>query len=230
MTLSHDASEAAVLNQLDTLLAAYGGANAYGRELQPSHRFLENELVQLRTMALVPPAIFLLVTVFLIQVVMSRHIAIQREQIAMMRAFGYQPGELVLHYLSFAIVIGLMGVAIGTMIGAKLGSDLTVLYTRFFRFPVMDYQLDWRLVLVTSSVRCVQSLLVSGAPFGERPRYLPRRPCSQKRRLAIGRVLLNALDCNRSYHKRPVSLCDIWNAGQFVRHFLPSELRCLWPF
>jgi putative ABC transport system permease protein len=152
MTLSYDASEASVLNQLDTLLAAYGGSNAFGRELQPSHRFLENELIQLRTMALVPPAIFLLVTVFLIQVVMSRQIAIQREQIAMMRAFGYRPGELVLHYLSFAIVIGLSGVAIGTFIGAKLGSDLTVLYTRFFRFPVMDYQLDWRLVWVTGSV------------------------------------------------------------------------------
>jgi putative ABC transport system permease protein len=152
LTLSYDASEAAVLSQLDTLLAAYGGANAYGRELQPSHRFLENELIQLRTMAIVPPAIFLIVTVFLIQVVISRQIAIQREQIAMMRAFGYRPGELVLHYLSFAIVIGLSGVVIGTLIGAKLGSDLTVLYTRFFRFPVIDYQLDWRLVLVTTSV------------------------------------------------------------------------------
>lgn len=150
LTLSHGASEAAVLNQLDTLLAAYGGANAYGRNLQPSHRFLENELIQLRTMAIVPPAIFLVVTVFLIQVVMSRQIAIQREQIAMMRAFGYHPGELVLHYLSFAIVVGIGGIVVGTLIGAKLGSDLTGLYTRFFRFPVMDYQLDWRLVLVTS--------------------------------------------------------------------------------
>ena len=152
LTLSHGSSEAAVLNQLDTLLAAYGGANAYGRDLQPSHRFLENELIQLRTMAIVPPTIFLIVTVFLIQVVMSRQIAIQREQIAMMRAFGYRPGELVRHYLSFAIIVGIGGGAIGTLVGAKLGSDLTQLYTRFFRFPAMDYQLDWRLVLGTSAL------------------------------------------------------------------------------
>ncbi len=150
LTLSRGSSEAAVLNQLDTLLAAYGGANAYGRSLQPSHRFLENELIQLRTMAIVPPAIFLVVTVFLIQVVMSRQIAIQREQIAMMRAFGYRPRELVLHYLSFANIVGTFGVVVGTLIGAELGSDLTGLYTRFFRFPVIDYQLDWRLVFVTS--------------------------------------------------------------------------------
>jgi putative ABC transport system permease protein len=152
LTLSHGASEAAILNQLDTLLAAYGGTNAYGRNLQSSHRFLENELIQLRTMAIVPPVIFLIVTVFLIQVVMSRQIAIEREQIAMMRAFGYRPGELVLHYLSFATIVSLVGIAMGTLIGAKLGADLTVLYTRFFRFPVIEYQLDWRLVLVTSCV------------------------------------------------------------------------------
>ncbi len=152
LTLSHGSNEAAVLNQLDSLMASYGGANAYGRELQPSHRFLENELIQLRTMAIVPPAIFLSVTMFLMQVVMSRQIAIQREQIAMMRAFGYRPGELMVHYLSFAIIVGICGVSLGTLIGALLGSDLTSLYTRFFRFPVMAYRLDWRLVLVTSSV------------------------------------------------------------------------------
>lgn len=152
MTLSHGASEASVIAQLDALMGPYGGANAFGRELQPSHRFLNNEMVQLRTMAIIPPLIFLGVTAFLIQVVMARQIAIQREQIAMMRAFGYGPGELVTHYLSFAVLVGMIGVVLGTTIGARMGADLTMLYTRFFRFPSMEYHIDWRLIVVTALV------------------------------------------------------------------------------
>ncbi len=152
LTLSHGSKEAEVLSQLDSLLAPYGGSNAYGRDLQPSHRFLENELIQLRTMAVIPPAIFLSVTVFLIQVVLSRQVSVQREQIAMMRAFGYRSGEIVFHFLSFAIIVGLIGVVIGILAGAKLGADLTTLYTRFFRLPVMAYQLDYRLDLATTII------------------------------------------------------------------------------
>lgn len=152
LTLSHGASEASVVAQLDDLMGPYGGANAYGRELQPSHRFLNNELVQLRTMAFVPPMIFLGVTVFLIQVVMARQIAIQREQIAMMRAFGYRPWELVVHYLSFAVISGMIGIVLGTAIGMRMGADLTSLYTKFFRFPVMSYHIDWRLLAGTTLV------------------------------------------------------------------------------
>lgn len=152
LTLSRESSEAAVLAQLDELLASYGGADAYGRDLQPSHRFLENELLQLRTMALVPPAIFLAVTAFLLQVVMSRLVAIQREQIAMMRAFGYTQSEIATHFFLFAMVIALVGSVIGVAMGATLGADLTRLYTKFFRFPTMQYELDGRLVIVTSLI------------------------------------------------------------------------------
>jgi putative ABC transport system permease protein len=152
VTLSTPTSEARVLAQLDDLLAPYGGADAYGRDLQPSHRFLENELIQLRTMALVPPVIFLAVTAFLLQVVMSRLIAIQREQIAMMRAFGFTQAEIATHFFLFAVAIAVVGVIFGTALGAMLGADLTRLYAGFFRFPDMKYELDWRLVVATSLV------------------------------------------------------------------------------
>ncbi len=152
LTLSTPASEEQVLAQLDDQLAPYGGADAYGRDLQPSHRFLENELIQLRTMALLPPVIFLAVTAFLLQVVMSRLVATQREQIAMMRAFGYTQTEIAAHFFSFAAAIAVVGAVVGTALGAKLGADLTGLYAGFFRFPAMHYELDWRLVVATSLV------------------------------------------------------------------------------
>lgn len=143
IALAPGASLPAARRQVDDLLRPYGGADAYDRSLQPSHRFLENELVQLRTMAFVPPTLFLLVTVFLLHIVLSRFVALQREQIATMRAFGYTRREIRGHYFAFALTIGLVGVALGVSVGAWLGYDLTRIYSRFFRFPEFHYELGW---------------------------------------------------------------------------------------
>jgi putative ABC transport system permease protein len=72
LTLTPDASEAEVLRRLDRLTEPYGGIGAYGRADQVSHKFVANELTQLRSMALIPPAIFLSVTAFLLNVVLAR--------------------------------------------------------------------------------------------------------------------------------------------------------------
>ena len=113
LSLMPDASEAEVIRRLDRLLDPYGGTGAHGRADQPSYRFLENEMVQLRAMASLPPAIFLSVTAFLLHVVLARLIATQREQIATMRAFGYSRWEIGRHYLGFALAITTVGTAGG---------------------------------------------------------------------------------------------------------------------
>jgi putative ABC transport system permease protein len=158
LTLTNPAAATRILAELDNLLAPYGGTNGYGRDLQPSHRFLENELIQLRTMALVPPAIFLFVTAFLLQVVMSRLVAMEREQIATLRAFGYSRSKIAQHFFLYAFLVALAGILIGTILGAKMGFDLTRLYSDFFRFPATRYQLDWRLVVATSAVALIAVL------------------------------------------------------------------------
>lgn len=142
LTLMSGASEADVLQRLDRLTEPYGGLGAYGREDQLSNRFVTNEMKQLRAMALVAPLIFLTVTAFLLNVVLNRLIGTQREQIAVLKAFGYTKIEVGLHYLKLVLLIAVAGVALGTFVGAWLGHGLTELYTRFFRFPLFEFYLD----------------------------------------------------------------------------------------
>ena len=96
--------------------SAYGGSNAYGRDFSRRIVSWKTNSFNCGTMAFVPPAIFLLVTAFLLQVVMTRQIAIQREHIAMLRAFGYTQREIAIHFLQYALVIGLAGALLGTVI------------------------------------------------------------------------------------------------------------------
>src|SRR5581483_9949925 len=126
---------------LDRLLAPYGGLGAYGREDQISHRILDQELNHQRVNATVFPIIFLGVAAFLLNVVLTRQIGTQREQIAALKALGYADREIGLHYLKLVMAIVLAGVAAGVGIGAWFGYYMTGMYTRFFHFPRLAYRI-----------------------------------------------------------------------------------------
>ncbi|HEY7329872.1 MAG TPA: FtsX-like permease family protein [Gemmataceae bacterium] len=136
------ASAQEVVRRVDRLASDYGSAGAYGREDQVSNVFIINELRQLRSMALIVPIIFLSVAAFLMNIVITRLIGTQREQVATLKAFGYGRLEIGWHYLKMVLVLVAVGTAIGTAAGAWMGSGLTALYTRFFHFPVLRYSLD----------------------------------------------------------------------------------------
>ncbi len=140
--LARGANEAAVITALDQATAPYGGQGAYGREDQVSHRFVTDELSSLRAMATVPPAIFLGVAAFLLNVVLSRIVRTEREQIAALKALGYTNREVGSVYLRLTLLIVGAGVLLGIGLGAWLGHGLTKMYIAFFRFPTLEFHLS----------------------------------------------------------------------------------------
>ena len=148
LSLYQDAVSPEVILKLDRLLQGYGSLGAYDRSEQPSHRFVTNELKELRGVALVIPSIFLSVAAFLLNVVVSRLVSTQREQIAALKAFGYSNWELAQHYLKLVLSIVGVGTLLGVLVGAKLGHGLTGMYARFFHFPTFSFSLTPRVVLL----------------------------------------------------------------------------------
>jgi putative ABC transport system permease protein len=138
-----------VLEQLDLLLANYGGIGSYGRADQTSNRFMASELQGLEVMAAIFPVIFMAVALFLLNMVMSRLVGLQREQIAVLKAFGYRNSEISWHYGQWVIVIVLLGVTLGTGFGAWLGQGLSHLYGELYHFPYLIYQLRPAIILHT---------------------------------------------------------------------------------
>jgi putative ABC transport system permease protein len=141
LSLMPGAIDAEVIRRLDRLTDRYGGLGAYARADQVSDKFLANELQQLRGMALLAPTIFLSVAAFLLNVVLGRIIGTQREQIAALKAFGYTNLAVGVHYLKLVLCLTLVGVALGCVFGAWLGRNLTELYTTFYHFPVLQFDL-----------------------------------------------------------------------------------------
>jgi putative ABC transport system permease protein len=159
LALLPDANEAEVLRRVDELTEEYGGLGAYTRKDQLSHKLVNGEIEQLRGMALIAPTIFLSVSAFLLNVVLTRLIGTQREQIAAIKAFGYSRFEIGLHYLKFVLVLVVTGTALGLAIGAWLGKNMTELYTAFFRFPIFQFWLDLKVALLALVVSAGATIL-----------------------------------------------------------------------
>ena len=141
--LAPGADEQAVIGELDRLLRPWGSAGAIGRRDQPAARALDDEFAQLRTNATVYPMFFLIVAAFLLNVVLSRLVSSQRDEIAALKAFGYTDREIGWHYLGFGIAAVLCGAALGVPAGVWMGARFTSLYKDYFRFPTLPSVVDW---------------------------------------------------------------------------------------
>ncbi|HEU0076149.1 MAG TPA: ABC transporter permease, partial [Longimicrobiaceae bacterium] len=146
LRLSPGAREGATFAAVDRILEPYGGIGAYGRADQPSEHVIADEIRQNRATGTVVPALILAVAAFLLHVVLARMVGVEREQIAVLKAFGYSDLDVGRHYLRFALAAVLLGSALGIGAGVWLGDGMIGLYEEHFRFPTLEYRVSWALV------------------------------------------------------------------------------------
>lgn len=147
-----------IADRVDALLRPYGGTGAIGRVDQMSHAFLDNELTQLRAMAAVIPPIFLFVSAFLVNMILTRLVALEREQVGLMKAVGYGPFAIAWHYAKLTLVIAAIGVVVGSIAGSLLGRGLTRLYGDFFAFPFLVFRQSADLYAIAGAVSAMAAL------------------------------------------------------------------------
>ena len=148
-----------IIEALDRILERYGGQGAYDRTDQLSHAFVDAELKQLNTMSRIMPPIFLVVTAFLVNMVLSRLVALEREQIGLLKALGYGPVEIALHYAKLVVLMAAVGVAIGFAAGTWLSQGITRIYAEFFHFPYQLFILSPGLYAISAGVSVGAALL-----------------------------------------------------------------------
>jgi len=142
LTLAPGATERPVISDIDRLLTPYGGRGAYARGDHPSHIRVSDEIRVLQTISIGFPVVFLSVAAFMTNAVLTRLLNLQREQIAILKAFGFANRQIVIHYLKFAFVMVIGGTVLGALGGVFLGHRLVEMYHRFFRFPELVFRLD----------------------------------------------------------------------------------------
>ncbi|NGP52351.1 ABC transporter permease [Thioalkalivibrio sp. XN8] len=161
-----------VIDRVDQVLARYGGLGAYPREDQFSHRFITEELRGLETMATIFPVIFLGVAAFLLNVVIGRLVATEREQIATLKAFGYGNFQVGVHYTKLVLLITSIGLVLGAALGARFARGLSNIYQEFYSFPYLQFRLD-PMILLQAAVVTVGAAMLGTAWAVRRAAALP---------------------------------------------------------
>jgi putative ABC transport system permease protein len=156
--LEPGANEDAVLGAIDRVLKPYGGLGAFTRDRQLSHSILTSEIQGIETLVIFLPSVFLGVAAFLLNVVFSRLVTLQRPQIAVLKAIGYGNRSIALHYFKMVAIIVSFGALIGLGLGVWLGKGLLAMYAEFFRLPEMPQQVD-----LTVATNAILFSLLAGA-------------------------------------------------------------------
>jgi putative ABC transport system permease protein len=159
LTLYPDAKLSDVLAQLDTIVEQYGGFGAYARKDQISHRLLSAEFQQLQKSSEIFPTIFIFVAAFLLNVVMSRTINTQREQVAALKAFGYNNIDIGIHYAKLVVLIISAGLVGGIAAGIWFGKMLGGIYMEVYRFPFLIYTLHPKVIIAAVLISIASALV-----------------------------------------------------------------------
>lgn len=134
-TLETGADFDVIKEKLTAELKPYGLTALYPRDDQISHLLLTMELDSLGSMARALPVMFLLIAAMILYIVLKRLTEQQRGQIGILKALGYTQGEIIIHYLFYAVLVGLVGGIIGVISGVFLLQPLMALFKVFFNMP-----------------------------------------------------------------------------------------------
>jgi putative ABC transport system permease protein len=216
LTLAADAPVGDVIARIDRILEPYGGRGAIPRALQLSNWTVENELAQLQTFGFMLPLTFLMVAAFILNVALTRALALQRPQIAALKALGYDNLAIGWHYLKWAFAIGVAGVLIGIGLGALLGTLIIGLYNSFFRFPVLLFRVPLSVIVGAAGMTLAAA---SAGAFGAVMRAVRVPPAEAMRPEVPARY-------RRALFETPIVARHLGNAGRMVlRNLMRHPLR-----
>ncbi|MDK3019186.1 ABC transporter permease [Pseudodonghicola flavimaris] len=142
ISLSRGTDPQAVIAGADRLLDRFGATGAYALKDLESNRFITEEIDGLKRSAASVPPVILAVAAFLMYMVISRMIQAEREQIGLMKAFGYRNREVGSHYFRMILTIALGGALMGSLFGILLGRSMIDVYLIYYKFPFLVFRLE----------------------------------------------------------------------------------------
>jgi putative ABC transport system permease protein len=132
-----------VISSFKEKLAPFGVIKTVTRDEQPSNAGLELDLQEFGEIAEIFPVLFLFVGAMTTFILLSRIIQRQRSQLGVMRAIGYSRRQVLIHYLSFALIIGIIGSVAGMIAGYFLSATITNLYIGMLGLPYKITNIHW---------------------------------------------------------------------------------------
>lgn len=155
-----------IVDQLEDELERYGVSSVVKREDQLSHSVMMQEVDSLGVMSTAMTVVFLFVAAIIISIMLSRLVRKDRMAIGVMKAIGYTDKQVLLHYVKYAVLIGVAGSFIGVLISIPVSVALVKLYIQYMNVPVLDTSMDP--MYFVYGITLTTSFCVAAGLFGSR--------------------------------------------------------------
>lgn len=119
-----DAEDGYDVNKLGQTIEAQSKGLSYINQVSKERTFNYTQLQQMfynnKVMSNVVPLVLFIITAVILFLTMSRIIDSQRNQVGIMKALGVKDRNILLHYMGYPVLVGIMGSILGYIIAANL--------------------------------------------------------------------------------------------------------------
>ncbi len=140
------------------MLEPYGLLDLRSREDQKSHLLLTSEIDGMKGMAVAMPVVFLGVAAMIMVIMLKRLVEKQRGQIGVFKAFGLTDGQILIHYLGYALVIGVLSGIFGIAVGNAMVVPFTRMYQTMFNMPLVMPEFSYKYAVISLFLATLFSL------------------------------------------------------------------------
>lgn len=120
---------------------------------------LDSELEQHQAFAYVFVVIFVGIAVLVIATSMGRIVEKQRTQIGTMNALGMKRWRIVLHYISYSLLVSMLGVVVGLIFGVGLGAPAMMsMFEQYYIVPGLHSVFHPLYIIISLAIIAVCSL------------------------------------------------------------------------
>jgi putative ABC transport system permease protein len=130
-------------NKLKTELNTYGLKSMTARKDQISHFSLTLQLDSMKVNLIVMPSILLTIAAIILLITLKRIIEKQRGQIGILKAIGYRRKEILLHYMSYALLVGFVGGLLGCISGLMMSFGTIATFKTFYNLPGFEGRMSF---------------------------------------------------------------------------------------
>ncbi len=181
-----------LIETVERELRPYGVIDSVPRAEQPGYDGLKSELDQNRVMARSLPVLVLLISSMSLFIALSRLVTAQRGEIGLAKALGYSDRQILLHYLSFALVIAAGGIILGVALGLLGARGVALSYTSILGIPFLESGIYPGVLLTAAGIAVVSCIAAALVPALNSARLAPAiaMHADPNKSLAGGRIPL----------------------------------------
>ncbi|MFH1149907.1 MAG: FtsX-like permease family protein [Actinomycetota bacterium] len=161
--------------QAEEIMKYTGITEILTQDQHQGNQMMEMDLEGMKSFALFFPLLFLGIACFSIYILLSRLVYTQRPFIGVMRAMGYARKDILTHYLSFALAIGVLGAVLGVAAGYGLSYFITTVYASTMGVPLIHVEVYWAVLFQGASLALLFCAFAGFIPAARSARLDPSK-------------------------------------------------------